>query len=150
MRRDLANILTVFEGSNGEATIALYNDLRALGASGVVALELFRVQKSSSRAKVYRGGGFRGKAYDKKQWAMTNLAIALAELGTLQWGWNQDPNQEFHNWVLYVDLPNGQVSFHSAERGEGQIYRGEWDGIKNMSATRICRYCADLFAQVPA
>jgi hypothetical protein len=155
MTRDLANILSVFEGSSGEATTALYDDLRQLGAAGAVAVELFRAQKSSSRAKVYRGGGYKGKAYDRKQWAMTNLAIALAELSfderkRLAWGWQQDPKQQYHSWVLYVDLPNGQVSFHTAERGEGPIYRGDWDGIKDMSATRICRFIADLFAQVPA
>jgi hypothetical protein len=150
MRRDLANILTVFEGSNGDATVALYNELRALGAAGVVGLELFRVQKSSSRAKVYRGGGYRGKAYDKKQWAMDNLCKALAELGTLAWGWKVDPAQEFHRWVLYVDLPNGQVSFHTAARGEGPDYGGDWDGVKNMSPERICRFVADLFARASA
>jgi len=150
MTRDLANILAVFEGSSGEATTALYNELRTMGSAGIVGLELFRAQKASSRAKVYRGGGYRGKAYDKKQWAMTNLAVALAEYGELSWGWKQDPSQDFHTWVLYVDLPNGQVSFHTADRGEGQIYPGEWDGVKNISPTRICRFVADLFARVPA
>lgn len=145
MTRDLANVLSVFEGSDASATIALYEDLLALGASGAVAIELFRAQKASSRAKVYRGGGFKGKAYDKKQWALNNLAKALAEHGGIVSGWKQDPRQEFHNWVFYVDLPNGQVSFHSALRGEGQIYAGDWDGVKNMSPSRICRFIADLF-----
>lgn len=145
MTRDLANILSVFEGSRGEATIALYDELLELGTAGAVAIELFRAQKASSRAKIYRGGGYRGKAYDKKQWAVDNLTRALAELGTVPWGWKQDAKQEYHNWVLYVDLPTGQVSFHTAARGQGPDYAGDWDGIKNMSPTRICRYVADLF-----
>src|SRR4051812_47642312 len=106
MTRDLANILSVFEGSSGEATIKLFEELRALGDMGLVAVELFRAQKSSSRAKVYRGGGFKGKAYDKKEWALGNLVKALTEqpfdeATALRWGWKQDPAQEFHNWVLY-------------------------------------------------
>jgi hypothetical protein len=117
---------------------------------GLVAMELFRIQKASSRAKVYRGGGFRGKAYDKKQWAMGNLCNALAELGALQWGWKIDRAAEFHKWVLYVDLPNGQVSFHSGERGEGPDYAGDWDGARNMSAQRICCHLAGLFSNVNA
>jgi hypothetical protein len=145
MTRDLGNVLSVFEGSSGDATMALYGELRALGLAGAVAIELFRAQKSSSRAKVYRGGGFKGKAYDRKQWAMDNLSKALAELGSLPWGWKLDPAQAFHNWVLYVDLPNGQVSFHTAMRGHGPDYPGEWDGVKNMSAARVCRFVADLF-----
>jgi hypothetical protein len=150
MTRDLANILAIFEGSNAAATIALYDDLLALGGGGTIGIELFRVQKASSRAKVYRGGGFRGKAYDKKEWALGNLCKALAETATLRWGWKPDPAAEFHHWVLYVDLPNGQVSFHAGHRGEGPDYAGDWDGVRNMSPTRICRYVADLFAQVPA
>jgi hypothetical protein len=145
MTRDLANILSVFQGSNGDATIALYDELRALRPAGIVALELFRAQKASSRAKAYRG-----KAYDKKEWALGNLVQALAEHDALRWGWKQDPAQEFHKWVLYVDLPNGQVSFHAGARGAGPDYAGDWDGIKNMSPPRICRFIADLFAQVPA
>jgi hypothetical protein len=146
VKRDLANILSIFEGSDARATIALYEDLQALGDTGHIGVELFRAQKASSRAKVYRGGGFKGKAYDKKQWAMNNLAQSLATHNGFSWGWKQDPAQEFHNWVLYVDLPTGQVSFHAATRGEGQIYPGDWDGVKNMSPTRICRFIADLFA----
>lgn len=150
MTRDLGTVLSIFQGSDAQATIALYEDLKTLGAAGLIAMELFRAQKASARAKVYRGGGFRGKAYDKKEWAMNNLARALAAHGELYWGWKQDPAQEFHNWVLYVDLPNGQVSFHAAARGDGPDYAGDWDGIKNMSPTRICRFVADVFSRVPA
>jgi hypothetical protein len=150
MTRDLGNIMSVFQGSNGEATTALYNDLRLLGSAGYVALELFRAQKSSSRAKAYRGSS-KGKAYDTKQWAMDNLTTALATLGTLPWGWKFDPTQSFHNWVLYVDLAAGnQVSFHTAERGHGPDYAGEWDGVRNMGPQRICCFVAGLCAQVPA
>jgi hypothetical protein len=148
--RDLANILAVFDGSDAVATIALYDDLKARGPEGLVAMELFRIQKASSRAKVYRGGGFRGRAYDKKQWAMNNLCGHLAALGTLRWGWKLDPEQAYHNQVLYVDLPNGQVSFHTGERGEGPDYPDNWDCVRNMSPQRICRYVADVFARVPA
>lgn len=77
---------------------------------------------------------------------MDNLCRHLAELGELGWGWKQDPAQEFHNWVLYVDLPNGQVSFHTAARGEGPDYAGDWDRVRDMSPTRICRFVADTFA----
>lgn len=147
MKRDLHNILSVFEGSDGAGTLALYDDLRTLGPAGVVAIELFRAQKSSTRAKAYRGGGFKGKAYGRKQWAMDNLTKVLAE-GSMRWGWKLDPAQEFHNWVLYVDLPNGQVSFHAAARGDGPDYPGDWDRVKNMSPSRVCRFIADLFAQV--
>jgi hypothetical protein len=151
MTRDLGNILSVFEGSDAHVTIALYEDLRAIGGMGLVGMELFRAQKSSSRAKVYRGGGFRGKAYDKKQWAMGNLCQALAaSSGALRWGWKIDEAADFHKWVLYVDLPNGQVSFHTGERGEGPDYPSDWDGVKNASVTRICRFIADLFANANA
>jgi len=148
--RDLANILAVFAGSNAAATIALYDELKACGPEGLVAMELFRIQKASSRAKVYRGGGVRGRAYDKKQWAMDNLCGHLAALGTLRWGWKTDPAQAYHNWVLYVDLPNGQVSFHTADRGAGPDYPDDWDGARNVSPQRICRFVADVFAKVPA
>jgi hypothetical protein len=93
---------------------------------------------------------YRGQAYDKKQWAMDNLCRHLAALGELTWGWKKDPAQEYHNWVLYVDLPNGQVSFHTAQRGEGPDYAGDWDGIKNMSPQRICSFVASVFARVAA
>lgn len=149
MKRDLGNILSIFQGSDAHATIALYDDLKTFGSAGLVAMELFRAQKASTRAKVYRRG-FKGKAYEKKEWAMNNLAAALAAHGEMRWGWKEDPAQEFHKWVLYVDLPNGQVSFHAAASGEGPIYPGDWDGIRNMSPTRICRFVADLFARVPA
>jgi hypothetical protein len=150
LTRDLSEILRVYEGSDGNATLALYDDLKKFGGVGMIAVELFRAQKSSSRAKVYRGGGYRGKAYDKKQWAMGNLAQALTDHGDIPWGWKQDSKQEFHNWVLYVNLPAGQVSFHTGERGIGPDYPCNWDGVKNMSAMRICCFIADLFANADA
>jgi hypothetical protein len=146
----IAEIYAVYDGSDGDATKALYERLEAIGPIGIVATNLFRAQKNSARAKVYRGGGHRGAAYDRKDWAIGNLAKALGEhaeaLG-IRWGWGLDPGQPFHKHVLYVDLvlgewSGGQVSFHTAPRGDGPDYPGEWDQIPNASVQRILGFCA--------
>lgn len=152
----IARIFAIYEGSDGEATKALYAQLEQCGPIGIVALNLFRACKNSGRAKVYRGGqrgrgSFKGMAYDRKQWAMDNLADVLSEnaeaLG-IRWGWGLDPKQEFHRDVLYVDLPNGQVSFHTAGRGDGPDYPGEWDGQAGMSPQRTCAFAAQVLESV--
>lgn len=143
-------IMQIYNGSNGDATKALYERLGKLGAVGEVAVNLFRAHKSSSRAKVYRGGGYRGKAYDKKQWSLDNVAALLerdAAALNLVWGWKEDPKQSLHKWVLYCELPAGQVSFHSAERGIGPDYPGEWDQTLEQGPTRICRWVTRLLEE---
>lgn len=138
----------VYETSDGTLTRRYYAELEKRGAAGLVALNLFRAQKCSSRAKVYRGGvrgvgSYRGMAYERKQWSIDQLAQILtthgAELG-LKWGWKRDPKQSFIPWVLYVDLPQGQVSFHSPVRRGGPDYPGDWDG-EHKSAERILAFC---------
>jgi len=144
----LAHVVAVYEGSNGDATKALYERLEKLGPMGVVAANLLRAQKNSARAKAYRRK-FKGMAYDRKQWAMGNLATALAQHADaldLRWGWGDDPAQEFHRTVLYVDLPTGQVSFHTDMRGDGPDYPAAWDGIPGKSPERICRWAARVLA----
>lgn len=145
----LADVAAIYEGSNGDATKAMYERLTALGPVGVVAVNLFRAQKTSSRAKVYRGRRFKGAAYDTKQWSMSNLARSLTEhaesLG-VAWGWQEDPEQAFHKIVLYIDIPTGQVSFHTDVRGVGPDYHGRWDGIRGVGASRIIAWCARLLA----
>lgn len=147
----LSHVMTVYCGSDADATRALYERLGKLGSQGLIAVNLLRAQKSSSRAKIYRGGGFRGKAYDKKQWAMGQLCDELARLGALEhgltWGWQQDPRAPVYKWVLYIDLPNGQVSFHSPTRGDGPDYLRSWDGVPQASAARICTFAATLLHQ---
>ena len=157
----------IFHGSDGEATKLLYAELEKRGPIGTIALNLFRAQKASSRAKVYRRR-FKGVAYDKKNWSLQNLCDALTKHADFQrncstpgcgypdgkpcigcgfvvshrimsWGWKEDPAAEYHRWVLYVDLPTGQVSFHSATRLTLRSYHNEWDG-QHVSAERIIRY----------
>jgi hypothetical protein len=138
----------VYAGSDGDLTKAYYVQLEQHGPVGVIAMNLFRAQKCSARAKVYRGGGFKGMAYERKNWSMANLSRALIEnaatvceqLG-IAWGWKEDPAQEYHSWVLYVDLPTGQCSFHARSRGEGPDYLGEWDRVPHASADRILAFC---------
>jgi hypothetical protein len=144
--------LEVYNGSDGDLTKAYYAELEKRGPIGTVAVNLFRAQKCSARAKIYRGGirghgSYRGLAYDRKNWAMQNLCRVLLKHGAalgITFGWKEDPAQEYHNWVLYVDLPTGQVSFHAATHGEGPLYRGDWDG-SHLSAERILEFC-DLVA----
>jgi hypothetical protein len=156
MNVDLAAITRIYTGSDGDATKALYAQLEALGPRGVIAVNVFRATKCSERAKVYRGGipgkgSYRSAAYERKQWSMTNLCRALethaAALG-IRWGWAEDPEQAINRWVLYCDLPTGQVSFHTAARGVGPLYTGEWDGIRGAGPGRVCRFAAALLASV--
>lgn len=152
---DYAEILSVYEGSDGDATKRLYERLDAIGPEGMIAVNLFRAHKSSSRAKVYRGGergrgSYRRMAYDRKSWAIDNLCKALVEhagaLG-IGWGWSEDPAQPVHRHMLYVDLPTGQVSFHSQWRGLGPSYPGTWDGERGAGPARICRWIAGLLGR---
>lgn len=150
---DLSRIVSIYEGSNGEATKELYAALDATGPVGFVAVNVFRATKSSARAKVYRGGGYRGMAYDKKQWSMQNLCNALMQHGSdlgIRFGWGVDRQAEAvgspHHHVLYVDLPTGQVSFHNGSRLGGPDYPGQWDGVRGMGPDRICRWAVLLLA----
>lgn len=142
--------LQVYLGSDGDETKALYARLETFGPIGQVAVNLFRASKCSARAKVYRGGGYKGAAYDRKQWSVDNLCKILNEHGAtlgIRFGWKQDPEQEYHDWVLYVDLPQGQVSFHAASRGAGPDYPSDWDG-RHESATRIIQFCDSILETV--
>jgi hypothetical protein len=67
----------VYAGSNGEVTRAYYAELERRGPLGMVAMNLFRAQKCSARAKVYRGRGFKRDAYDRKNWSLGLLCTYL-------------------------------------------------------------------------
>lgn len=149
-------VMSIFLASNGEATKKLYERLDALGPRGIVAKNLFRACKASERAKVYRGRRFKGAAYDKKQWSMDNLCSALErhaeDVGVVTWGWGYDAKAIAYEHVLYVDIPTGQVSFHSSHRGVGPEYFKGWDGYKGQGSIRIVKWCAELLVReaVPA
>jgi len=139
-------ISKIYHGSDGDATKRLYEHLKAIGPRGELAVNLLRAQKCSTRAKVYRGGNGRGsyrqQAYNTKQWAMQNLCTILEQL-TYTWGWKLDMGQAVHSWVLYVELPTGQVSFHAEKRLYGPVYGDEWDG-SHKSEERILGFAKNL------
>lgn len=148
------NVRDIYNGCDGEATRALYTRLSTFGPMGDVALNLFRAQKSSARAKVYRGGvpgkgSYRKMAYGRKEWALANLCTILGQHATalgMRYGWQRDDTTAAYPWVLYVDLPTGQVSFHASSRGVGPEYPGVWDGVLGVSADRIVRWCELVIA----
>jgi len=135
--------LEVFTQNDGDVTKAYYAELAKLGPAGELAVALFRAQKRSSRAKEYRRGKWRRAAYDVKNWSLGEvdrlLTAHAAELG-IAWGWKFDPDTPGFEWVLYVDLPTGQCSFHSSNRLSNKDYSGEWDR-RHHSAERIIRFC---------
>lgn len=147
------NPFEIFESSNGEATKDMYAKLEQLGPVGVIAMNLFRAQKCSTRAKLYHGRQFKDAAYERKQWSMGLLAKALTEHAAkigITWGWKQDPIQTYHTWVLYVDLPSGQVSFHSPSRGLGPDYPADWDRASGASPGRICSWVKIILETGPS
>ncbi|WP_289298255.1 DUF4031 domain-containing protein [uncultured Reyranella sp.] len=152
MTSRLADIVRIYQGSDGEATRALYAELEQRGPAGQIAVNLLRAAKTSERAKAYRRG-FSHAAYDTKDWAIGNLldwlTVYSAACGIRGWGWGVDQSQEKHRHVLYIDLQTGQVSFHSARRREGPDYSGTWDGARGMQADRIVRWAAAVLERGP-
>lgn len=70
------NAADVYAGSDGELTKRYYSELETKGPIGLVAMNLFRAQKCSARAKVYRGGvrgrgSYKSMAYERKSWSAT-------------------------------------------------------------------------------
>ena len=149
--------MEIYLGSDGDATKAFYAELEKAGPIGIVAVNLMRAVKCSTRAKLYRGGirgrgSYKNMAYDRKQWAMDNLCKVLLAHGESLWinfGWKKDPAQKYHEWVLYCDLPQGQVSFHTASRGAGPDYLNDWDG-QHKSPERIIQFCDSVLNVRPA
>ena len=135
----------VFEQQDGEVTKAYYAEMNQKGVPGQLAVALFRAHKRSTAAKKYRGGRFRRDAYDVKNWSLSEICRLLArwnaeESGYIEWGWKEDPKTPGFEWVLYVILPQGMCSFHSASRLEGPDFDGEWDG-QHLSKERILAFC---------
>lgn len=146
----LLPVRDIYFASNGAATLQLLNALRDIIPYGCIAAELLRLQKASSRAKDYRGGiersdgnynSYRHLAYQAKAEALTILHNELNRNSFgLCWGWGIDPAQKQNPNVLFVDLPNGQVSFHSPQRMSGPDYELPWYGQES-SEDRIISFC---------
>lgn len=145
--------LSVFQGCDSARTRKYLHHLEKQGQPGRIAASLFRSQKASSRAKVYAGGiirsdggfsSFRSLSFEKNSQSLQVLASLLREDSAgIRWGWGHDEETPHAPHVLYLDLPSGQVSFHSQERFAGPHYPGNWDG-ERASESRIIAYC-DLF-----
>jgi hypothetical protein len=91
-------------------------------------------------------------AYERKQWSIDNLCTALTEHAEkigLVWGWGDDPKEPVHSAVLYIDLPQGQVSFHTYPGAMGPKYEKPLDGVHGASETRVCRYVAQILSGEP-
>ena len=138
----MGDVWKVYNGTDGDATRALYARLFALGPAGAVAVNLLRVSKNSKGGKTSRYSG-RGRraAYESKDWAIGELCRELVahsdELG-IDWGWGYDAKAVGFEHVLYVEIPgHGQVSFHTYARRDGGDYGKEWDGVKDVSHVRI-------------
>lgn len=148
----MLSVSECFHGSNASATMRLFDELLRLDENGQLACLLFKALKASVRAKVYRGWAddgrsFRSLSYDRKGEALSSLAEFLDCVGSGAdvWGWKIDPHANHSNhWVLYLELPDGQVSFHSPKRFAGPDFLGEWDGVLGASEERVIRFCESV------
>lgn len=133
-------VTDIVNGSDAAATKALHRALDAVGPMGKVAHHLLAAQKSSSRAKAFRS--YSDRYYETKGAQLGQLADALRQTHVV-WGWGEDSRGSLP-WVLYVDLPTGQVSFHARDRGDGPDYPGSWDRIPGASGPRIIAWAHSL------
>ncbi len=137
------NARSVFNQQNGDVTKAYYAEMNNMGIEGELGVALFRAQKRSTAAKKYKGRKFTRSAYDVKNWSLSEVCRILAKDIGMPWGWKYDANAVNFEWVLYVDLPHGQCSFHSPERLEGPDYSGAWNPHRP-SMEVICDYCDSI------
>lgn len=144
---------TAWKSSDASVTTKFYRDLDARGPIGMLAHALFKANKSSYRAKRYRGGNgqksYRDLAYNRKRESLYELSQILsqhAEQLGIVWGWKVDETADHQNkWVLFVVIPQGQVSFHSPVRHAGPGFVGQWDG-KHVSTERILGFTEYVLA----
>ena len=149
------DVLRAYQGSDGTLTRRVTQALRGQGPSGELASWLFTAQKASERAKLYGGTKWRGVAYKRKAWALSKLCTFLQEHPDLAvdgevplvWGWGRDALNRRVPFVLYLDLPTGQVSFHSTARYSGPDYDGQWDRVPQASPGRVVSFAASLLRQ---
>jgi len=139
----------VFRLNHATTTRAYLKLLEGKGQIGRIGACLFRVQKRSSSAKVYRGDYVDFAYIDKGQWLECLCKMLQDDSCGLCWGWQRDEEQLLAKWVLYVDLPNGQVSFHSLSRFGGPDYPRDWDGT-HLSEWRITDFCDSLIGNTKA
>lgn len=156
---DRAFAIRAYYGSSREMTTMLYQHLSTLGPAGELAVNLMRAAKTSERAKKYRGGdrggSYRRQSYGTKQWALGNICRVLVadyiSANVTVWGWGVDQalfqNGDPHYHVLYVEIPTGQVSFHTDQRGDGPDYTGEWDRARNTGPDRILRWVGRVLGE---
>jgi hypothetical protein len=146
---------SAYRTSMGSETRRFLGRLERLGDQGRIAAALFRAQKASARAKKYRGSpkrrtygkSYRDYAYERKGQQLKVLADLLNDgAGDISFGWGRDENMPMIPWVLYLDLPEGQVSFHSVSRFAGPSYQGKWDG-SSLSESRVIAFCDNVIAQ---
>jgi len=140
----------IFRQNDGEVTKRYYAALDAKGPFGQIATALFRAQKRSTAAKKYRGRKYRDSSYEVKTWSMGELCRLLLLHGEalgIGFGWKQDERESYASWVLYVDLPFGQCSFHCPKRLDGPDYTGDWDK-QHASEARILAFCDAVFFDV--
>lgn len=139
----LDEIVAVYQGRDAERTRALYALLVTKPPRGLVGVNVLRAARTSEMAKGYKSGKSARKAYDTKDWAIGELCAALtANPGVIpSWGWGRDPKAVGFEDVFYLDLPGaGQISFHNSHRRVGPDYPGSWDGVKNETTRRVCRW----------
>lgn len=135
---------SAWKTSDASVTKKFYLDIEARGPIGLLAKALFAANKSSYRAKRYRGGdgnrSYRSLAFSRKRESLYDLCQILVKHGRdlgFPWGWKTDEDATHENkWVLFCELPQGQVSFHSPVRHQGPAFSGVWDG-KHVSTERI-------------
>lgn len=136
-----AEVREIFFGSDGERSKALYSQLERIGPHGRIAALCLRAQKASDKANFYIFREYKRIAYERQNEALIALVDTLNQSSIIRtWGWGRD-EAGYHKWVLYVDLPQGQVSWHNESKIGDRDYPNQSDGT-GLSQERILAFAA--------
>lgn len=147
------NAQAAYEATDYSETRSYLRALANAGRLGRIAAALFAAMRASTDAKTERRLAkgdplaeitVSRAGYARKRLAMQKVCELLAHNAAgLAWGWGNDRRQADCPFVLFVDLPQGQVSFHTPEKLMGPEYAGRWDRACQ-NRERVLAFCDAL------
>ena len=155
MNRETIRVVKAFYGYDAMAIQDVKARLKAGGLKGELADLLFEAERTDLNAGVCRTTpACSWTSRHRRKWdrwiralkaLVSFLDRSASQLG-IHWGWQEHENQTGPFWVVFIDLPTGQVFYSAPERLTDHQYEGsmEWSESNEIP---IFEFCEEILAK---